>query len=135
FPADQYDVKFIPDQRNDRIFVIAADTKIHDRISAMINELDTPGSETESVEIYAAQNVPASQLIESLSKVFGTDASKPTFQIQPDGKSILIRATRDLQKRIAELLAKIDVMGDQPGANPVDELYKLRYAKAAELVT
>lgn len=135
FPPEKYEVKFIPDQRNNRIFVIAADPKIHDRISAMLNELDMPGSESESVEIYAAQNVPASQLIESLTKVFGTDATKPTFQIQPDGKSVLIRATRELQKRISELLAKIDVMGDEPGANPVDELYKLKFAKAAELVT
>ena len=135
FPAEKFDVRFIPDQRNNRVIVVAENEKIHERVSTIINELDVPSSESESVEIYAAQNVSATQLIESLTKVFGADASHPTFQIQPDGKNILIRATRDLQKRITELLAKIDIMGDTPGANPVDELYKLKYAKAAELVT
>ena len=135
FPPEKFEARFIPDQRNNRIFVVVSDEKLGERISTIINELDVPGPDVESVEIYAAQNVPATQLIESLTKVFGADATHPSFQIQPDGKNILIRATGDLQKKIVELLAKIDIMGESPNANPVDELYKLKYAKAAELVT
>lgn len=134
FPAERYEVRFVPDAANRRLLVIAGDDALHQRIAAMVNELDTPSPETEVVETYTAQNVPASELIETLQRVFPASDAKATFQLQRDGKGILIRGDARIQARVAELLTKIDVVGDHAAPSAVDELYKLQYAKAAELV-
>lgn len=133
FPADHYDIRFVPDSANRRLLVIAGDDAVHQRIAAMVNELDTPSPESEVVEIHEVKNVSAGELVETLQRVFPAE-EKATFQVQRDGKGILIRASAQIQSRVAELLAKIDVPSDQTAPAAVDELYKLQYAKAAELV-
>ncbi len=45
----------------------------------------------------------------------------------------MIRATRELQTRIADLLAKIDVEPTDPASVPIEELYKVKFGKAADL--
>lgn len=135
FPAAEHDLRFIADAPNNRILVVGSDEKLHARVAEMINQLDVPSAGEHVIEIYTAQSAPAGSLVESLTKVFGAESSKPTFSVQRDGKSILIRAPRMLQTRISELLAKVDVPPGDESAVPVDEIYKLKFAKAVELVT
>ncbi|MBY0586662.1 hypothetical protein K2X85_05765 [bacterium] len=133
FPPTDYKLKLVPDARKGRLFVMTADPAIHERVAEMINQLDVPSKDSESVEIYVAKNIPVAPLVASLVKVFGSDASKPTFEVQPDGKGIVIRATQELQTRVADLLAKLDVAPSDPDSVPTEELYKVKFGKAADL--
>ncbi len=133
FPPAEFKIRFVPDARNGRFFVMTTDEQLHERVAEMINQLDAPSKDSESVEIYVPKSSPTALLVTSLTKVFGTDATKPTFEVQPDGKGIVIRATRELQARISDLLAKIDVEPTDPELVPVEDLYKVKFGKAADL--
>jgi type II secretion system protein D len=133
FPSTDYKLRLVPDVRQGRLFVMTADESLHERLMEMINQLDVPSKDSETVEIYVPKNVPVGALLASLTKVFGTDPSKPTMEVQPDGKGIVIRATLELQKRISDLLAKLDVVPSDPDAVPIEDLYKVKFGKAADL--
>lgn len=135
FPSGEADVRFIPDAAHKRLMVVAKDPALHQRIAGLVNELDAPAPDAETLEVYDAQHVPAGELVATLERIFASGPDKATFQVQRDGGGVLIRASRPVQARVAELLAKIDVAPRTPGSEPVDELYKLKYAKAAELAT
>jgi type II secretion system protein D len=132
--SDQTSVRFVPDDRNRRLFVVAVDEKMHERIAGMINDLDVPSPESEVVEVYTIKNAAPAAILDAVEKVFA-DETKATFTLRQDGKSLLIRSPRRLKGRIADLLEKVDVAPTDPGTEPTDELYRLKFAKAADLVT
>ncbi len=86
FPVAEFKIRFVPDARNGRFFVMTPDEQLHERVAEMINQLDVPSMDSVAVEIYVPKSTPTALLVTSLAKVFGTDATKPTFEAQPTGR-------------------------------------------------
>lgn len=119
------------DERTNQIAIVAPPTRMAE-IVALISELDrSPELQT---KVYHLRAVSPDHLDRLIRGLIGPALTKRAYQAvaDPDTASLVVAATPEIHKQIAELLPQVDAALPE-SQNPI-RFYKLRNTKAADVL-
>jgi type II secretion system protein D len=125
----------IAEDRGSNSVVVRAAPDEHERIAALIAEMDTPAMAEQPVRLVPLNSADAPSVARMLNRVLGTNnrrGSSPSVVIEADATSrvLMVRADDDTYQRIRELAAELDAA---PVSKASQELFVLGNAKAASV--
>jgi general secretion pathway protein D len=119
------------DERTNQIAIIAPTQRMAE-ITELISALDrAPQLQT---RVYRLKSVPPERLDRVISGLLGPAVAKRSYQavVDPDGASLVVAATPEIQGQIASLVPQVDTALPE-SQNPI-QFYKIRNTKAADVL-